>query len=1121
MFGQARIDTLTGPQPFILQPFIVPGTLSIQAEDIRMDSTDYQFDSQFRRLWIPKITVSDTVLVYYRVWDLQLPSRFTAGLEVAPVLDSSITEFQPPLSPQPIPLSHSGSITRGVLAGNRRDATIESGLRLQMSGQLTPNIYLRAALTDENTPILPEGTTQRLSELDRVFIEIESPIGAAQLGDFALDLSRSTFAQLQRKLQGIGITAPIPHPALNGSVRAAAATSRGIFTSQNLQVSDGIQGPYRLRGNANEPFILVIPGSESVYLDGILLKRGESQDYVIDYATGDLTFTTRRLIRYHHRIVVEFQYRTTEFTRTLTAAEAMITTDSRASGPPLASLGVTLIREADGKSFEQEFGLTSTDRNILAELGDREASRSGATPVSYDPDAPWIHYTLRDTIVAGDRHRIYRPITESAEQEIFRVEFTRVGPGQGDYVRQGQSTNGIVYSYRGPGQGEYLPLRILPKPKQQRMIDLRGTLAPNRHIELLGEWAQSFRDENRFSSLDAADNLSNSHRLLMRIDEIPVGIGKTTFSLHRRYTGKNFASFARIRPVEFNRSWNLTPDRSLIQPHQETIHEASAVWQFSETSSFRSTVGQIRQVGKFQGDRTEIVLNIQESYFPQLNYTLIHIVSTSDSTDGTWTRHTANVGAPLLHDRLRVNTNLVSSQRHQRIPQGLRQDSRQYWEISPEMELRGGWGTLSGGFDWRDEHLWTKNYTLIPGRHAVTTRIHYETGSWKSFWSEGRVGLRYTDHTGFFQTSQGGTNQKSLLLYWNGRAQPWNRLLRIHWFYEALSEQSPVQQEIYIRTGPELGEYVWEDANENGLVEIDEFIPEVTQDEGEYVRTLIPSDSLQSVTGLKARLNLQFNGRQLRQTWLRQITFKTRVEIHEKSKDPDPANIYLLRQRHFRHPVHSIRGTLNVMHDLWLFQNHPHYGAHLSWRQIRANNVFAAATEMRSVDEYRIQVRWRPGKPWAFKSGGSFSGKVNRSSTFSSREFDVHTYSFIQEIQYATPSRVRLSVGFDYAQKHTGAGGRATIVKLPVQTSWDQPGRVSISGRMEFAHVMLREDRRSTGFAYFELTDGRGTGRSILWQLNGWLQLNSVLRATMSYSGRNPYQSPPIHTIRMQLSATF
>ena len=68
---------------------------------------------------------------------------------------------------------------------------------------------------------------------------------------------------------------------------------------------------------------------------------------------------------------------------------------------------------------------------------------------------------------------------------------------------------------------------------------------------------------------------------------------------------------------------------------------------------------------------------------------------------------------------------------------------------------------------------------------------------------------------------------------------------------------------------------------------------------------------------------------------------------------------------------------------------------------------------------------------------------------------------------------------------------------------------------------MAVEGGSATGLAAFELTDGRGAGTSYLW--GGTLQysINAFLRASATYDGRAPAEAPPLHTVRMQVTAVF
>ncbi|VAX15983.1 hypothetical protein MNBD_IGNAVI01-891, partial [hydrothermal vent metagenome] len=215
-------------------------------------------------------------------------------------------------------INRSGSISRGFTVGNNQDLKLNSSMRLQFSGKLSDDLEIVAALTDQNTPIQPEGTTERLEELDEVFIKVKHPNAAATFGDFQMNSRVGEFGKISRKMQGLEGELFFG----NTTAKGVLAGSRGKFNTNQFLGADGNQGPYRLSGINNEQAIIVVAGTETVYIDGERLKRGENNDYVIDYSLAEITFTINKLITSASRVTVDFEYMDRQYERSLVGGNA-------------------------------------------------------------------------------------------------------------------------------------------------------------------------------------------------------------------------------------------------------------------------------------------------------------------------------------------------------------------------------------------------------------------------------------------------------------------------------------------------------------------------------------------------------------------------------------------------------------------------------------------------------------------------------------------------------------------------------------------------------------------------------------------------------------------------------
>ncbi len=96
---------------------------------------------------------------------------------------------------------------------------------------------------------------------------------------------------------------------------ASGALVRGQFETSQFTAQEGNQGPYKLQGSNGELFVLIVSGSETVYVNGVTVERGENKDYIINYNAGEIIFNSTFPITSEMRITVDYQFSDRNYSR--------------------------------------------------------------------------------------------------------------------------------------------------------------------------------------------------------------------------------------------------------------------------------------------------------------------------------------------------------------------------------------------------------------------------------------------------------------------------------------------------------------------------------------------------------------------------------------------------------------------------------------------------------------------------------------------------------------------------------------------------------------------------------------------------------------------------------------
>lgn len=1030
-------------------------------------------------------------------------------------------------------LQRSGSITRGFMVGTNRDASLASGLRLQMSGALARDVNILAALSDENSPLQPEGSTQTLREVDRVFIDISGNHYGVTLGDFVYAREGNVggaFGRVSRKYQGVqGLIRDlrVPGGGVQATVGVVGASSRGKFHTNRFQGSDGNQGPYRVTGKNGESRLIVIAGSERVTINGETMVRGEVQDYVIDYASGELTFTGKRRITSASRIVIDFEYADRQYARNALGAslDAVV-------GDSLVVVHSGILQEADDEDAPLDFTLDESLRSLLRSSGaDRlRASLSSVRNVGVDTATGRGsgQYIAVDTLLQGRQVTIYRyaPGDPSAVFVISFAPVERMPADSAGYVR----ISAGEYRFAGLGAGTYLPLQFIPVPQLQRTAHATVAVRPFHGVVVHADVAGSVFDQNRLSSLDDDGNAGSAYEFGVQISPGPMrwgewDLGEFSLRAAQRSRSTTFVSAERIESAEYERLWDLPVDRS----SGEIRREADISLRPRHWITLQALAGTVDRAGDLSSQRIGASGWLQDSVGRRLAFdteTLDRDL-VSPALTSHWRRHNAIAAVPW---GAFVPSLAVRSEDRSDGPSdsdSLVEGSFRMVEWAPRLSWNAEeFASASAEVQFRSEDSAAAG-VRSRAFDAVTQSFALEVRPWRSVRSSLDLNIRTTSFTEEFRR-RGNGDATTLLVRSHTRFNSPDRVVDGDALYEFSNQRSSRLERVFIRVARGSGNYRYSgDTNGNGIADEAEY--ELVRFDGDYVAFLLPGETLVPVNDLKASVRLRWSGRRMDErstpVWLSALSTETLLRVEERSSDPVASHVYGLNLASFLRSSSTISGAQTATQDVHVYEGDPRFAVRFRWTERRGLTQMVTAPERTYGGERSLRVRHR----WTVEIGQQTDLWVRRDRMLSSvpnpRERDLTNVGGTADFTYQIERRWEAGWTLGLSSITDARGGReveAALNELAVRIVYGIPsvGQVRSEVRREEARLTATSGAVPTVLP-FELTDGRAIGRSWLWRISADLQLTSLIQLSAGYFGRQEGTGPVVHTAHAEARATF
>ncbi|TAK39285.1 MAG: hypothetical protein EPO28_10900 [Saprospiraceae bacterium] len=1070
-----------------------------------------------------------------------------------------------PLLPQK-GLDYNGNFTRGISFGNNQNLVLNSQFSLQMAGSLG-DMEVLAAITDNNIPLQPEGNTQQLREFDKIFIQLSKDRNKLIAGDYELARPNSYFMNYFKKLQGATFSrqssAGSPQPAEGKGyelkTQGSIAIARGKFARNTIPAQEGNQGPFRLQGAEGERFIIVLAGTEKVFVDGQLMQRGLDADYVIDYNAGHLTFTNRRLITKDSRIAVEFDYADQNYLRSLYAVNTELKSDK-------LRLYLNTYSEQDGRQPVDE-NFSESELGTLRLSGD---SSQNAVVSSIDTVAEFsafrVLYEMKDTLVEGVLYSSVLVFSFNQERAKYTAGFSNVGTGNGNYLPDTETAaNGRVYRWVAPdpitGQprGEYEPVHRLVAPKQQQLYTAGIEAAPSNMTKLRAEVALSNFDQNRLSGLNDGDNVGLAATAGVRqvfefggtapskesdqaLPLLPGQGGGWRIETEANYevTQRKFKELNPYRPQEFTRDWNTSQgindvsiNNRLSNEHLAsagfTLHSPKAgSLQYRFGGFFRDTLYTgLKHFTKYtylkngydvwlQGDFLNTTSPLEESRFqrPKFNFSLPFLRDTTGTKfwkagiygerekNSRYARDAQNAKSDTLgklsfyYDLVKVFVEMPESERFSFKTNFQRR--RDHAPVGPDFESSTVSGEVNVQGNWRQSRNSRLDWNFTWRQLAVKDTALTNLDPSNTY--VGRLDYGVNVLRGLVQSATS---------------------------YEIGSGQERKVEFTYLEVPAGEGTHQWVDRNGDAVVQVDEVEIAPFQDVANAVRVTVFTDDFIRTNNVMFNQSLRLEPKAVwfnasgAKKFLSKFSTQSSLQITRKVRDAGGVSPWNPFQLNIVDTA-LVATRSSIYNTLFFNRSDPKYDVQLGMSGNQNKQVLTTGFESRRQQEQFFKLRWNITRALSFQPAFTFGHSEQGSQQFESKRYRIESFETEPKLSFQPSNSFRTSFSWRYEtseNKLGTAGENARTHDLKLESVYNQSATTSI--RSEFSLVNIRFEGQANSSVGFAFLNGLQNGKNYIWSLALDRQIGKNIRLGISYEGRKTGTANMVHVGRAQVGAVF
>ncbi|HEX8278184.1 MAG TPA: hypothetical protein VF540_05790, partial [Segetibacter sp.] len=345
--------------------------------------------------------------------------------------------------------------------------------------------------------------------------------------------------------------------------------------------------------------------------------------------------------------------------------------------------------------------------------------------------------------------------------------------------------------------------------------------------------------------------------------------------------------------------------------------------------------------------------------------------------------------------------------------------------------------------------------------------------------------------------------------------------------YEVGAGQEQKRDYSYIEVPAGRGEYAWNDYNNDGIPQLNEFEIALFPDQAKFIRVFTPTNEFVKANYTQFNYSITLNPRTLVNrfknkklgSFIGKINFQSSLQTAKKELAKGDIVFNPFKKVSINDT--SLLTLTNVFTNTFSFNRFStKWGFDISNGVNYNKSLLTYGFESRKLNDWTIKGRWNPARNYTFEILQKLRNNSLITPKFSNRNYEIETINSEPRLTFTSGTNFRLSASYEFSQKKNKIlyGGEKSISNsLTAEGKYNAVNNISLTGQLTYTNIDYK-GMPNTTVSYIML-DALLPGKNVLWNFDLTKRLGNNLELNFQYEGRKPAEARTIHIGRASLRA--